>query len=70
MYPTAPDHENEKYSRPGVIPNPSVAQPANYHVPPYITRVHVPAAGGPGNKWSSGLCHCCDDPANCKYPRF
>ncbi|PON69106.1 PLAC8 motif-containing protein [Parasponia andersonii] len=68
MYPTAPDHHqhDQKYSSPGVIQNPSLAQPA-YHAPPYIARVQVPGAAG---KWSTGLCHCCDDPANCMVTCF
>nr|AFM43804.1 fruit weight 2.2-1 protein [Dimocarpus longan] len=28
--------------------------------PPYIARVRVQAG-----QWSTGFCHCCDDPANC-----
>ena len=63
MYPTAPDHQSEKYSSPGVIQNPGLAQPAYHIAPPYISQVHVPGTAG---KWSTGLCHCCDDPANCK----
>lgn len=45
------------------IPNPK-SQPCNIPPAPYINtslpRPHVGAG-----KWSTGLCHCCDDPANC-----
>lgn len=70
MYPSAPDdqypqekHAADRRPIPGLIPNPSMAQP--YHAP-YIPRLQVPAAAAAG-RWSTGLCHCCDDPANCTY---
>ncbi|GMN37609.1 hypothetical protein TIFTF001_006954 [Ficus carica] len=65
MYNSAPDqYPQEKYAAdnpsPGIIGNPNIAQP--YHAA-YIQRPPtVPSAAG---RWSSGLCHCCDDPANC-----
>ncbi|XP_024029006.1 protein PLANT CADMIUM RESISTANCE 2 [Morus notabilis] len=73
MYPSAPDDQypQEKHAAdgrpsPGIIPNPSMAQP--YHAP-YIPRLQVPAAAAAG-RWSTGLCHCCDDPANCMVTCF
>ncbi|XP_030485717.2 protein PLANT CADMIUM RESISTANCE 3 [Cannabis sativa] len=82
MYPTAPaeddEYDNKKYSSPTVNnnnqnQNPSLAQPAyphhhHHHHVPYITRMPVP--GTATGKWSSGLCHCCDDPANCMVTCF
>ncbi|KAJ4716326.1 protein PLANT CADMIUM RESISTANCE 2-like [Melia azedarach] len=50
------------------IPNPK-SQPCNIPPAPYINtslpRPHVGAG-----KWSTGLCHCCDDPANCRVTCF
>ncbi|KAL5541098.1 hypothetical protein UlMin_043384 [Ulmus minor] len=69
MYPTVPDHDHhvndhEKYGG-DRHPSPAIAQPA-YHAAPYISRVPSGVAG----EWSSGLCHCCDDPANCMVTCF
>lgn len=67
MYPTAPEydkHAAEHY--PGAVPvsgTPNTAPPQPY-APPYI-HYGRPVHGG-AVKWSTGLCHCCDDPANCK----
>ncbi|XP_057957897.1 cell number regulator 1-like isoform X2 [Malania oleifera] len=33
--------------------------PDQPHPPPYISSTAV------ATRWSTGLCHCCDDPANC-----
>ena len=43
-------------------PTPPPAQP---YVAPYVVQC-------PGGtiRWSTGLCHCTDDPANCKYPKI
>ncbi|KAF5444384.1 hypothetical protein F2P56_036866 [Juglans regia] len=67
MYPSAPPeydkHAAEHY--PGAVPvsgTPNTAPPQLY-APPYI-HYGRPVHGG-AVKWSTGLCHCCDDPANC-----
>lgn len=42
-------------------PNPLAGQPAGA---PYISpRGRLVRSG----EWSTNLCHCCDDPANCKH---
>ncbi|KAK8665317.1 hypothetical protein V6N13_005487 [Hibiscus sabdariffa] len=56
-YPTA--------GHPGLVPAsgfPNI-QPHPIHHHPYISR--VPSAPIQG-RWTSGLCHCFDDPVNCK----
>ncbi|XP_058089348.1 protein PLANT CADMIUM RESISTANCE 3-like [Magnolia sinica] len=68
MYPSNPQ-AYEKYgpeTHPIPVPMPpSTGHPTapmqNYSAPPYM---NVQARHGSG-QWSSGLCHCCDDPANC-----
>ncbi|KAF8410052.1 hypothetical protein HHK36_002572 [Tetracentron sinense] len=49
------------------IPNNRTTQ---HYPPPYISSnipIQVPGAAG---QWSTGLCHCCDDPANCVITCF
>lgn len=38
--------------------------PKQPYVPHPLLSPHVVAGRVPG-RWSTGLCHCCDDPANC-----
>ncbi|KAJ6748478.1 DUF614 FAMILY PROTEIN-RELATED [Salix purpurea] len=38
-----------------------------YTYAPHMAMRHAPGVAG---KWSSGLCHCCDDPANCVITCF
>jgi hypothetical protein len=67
MYPTV--HDYEKYAAghgsgpvpASGIPNTFATQP---NAPPY--RSPSMLAHGVAGKWSTGLCYCCDDPANCK----
>ncbi|KAJ7967453.1 putative Plant cadmium resistance 2 [Quillaja saponaria] len=66
MYHTTQEHD--KYSaerQPGSVPASGVPDysPAQPYVPPYISsRSRAP---GFTRQWSTGLCHCCDNPANC-----
>ncbi|KAJ7946043.1 putative Plant cadmium resistance 2 [Quillaja saponaria] len=66
MYPAV--HEHEKYaaeSHPGSVHASGVQDysPAQAYVPPYISpHVRAPRVT---RQWSTGLCHCCDNPANC-----
>ncbi|KAF6139084.1 hypothetical protein GIB67_010810 [Kingdonia uniflora] len=76
MYPSHP-HENEKNSPgQGVLPNlvtPPVSSAPGY--PPSATQYYRPPNTSTSlrvhqvraytEQWSTGLCHCCDDPANC-----
>ncbi|KAJ6907510.1 cell number regulator 1-like [Populus alba x Populus x berolinensis] len=48
--------DNPKYAPQGYPMNISTRQP----YPPYISSATATAT-----RWSTGLCHCCDDPANC-----
>eukprot|EP00257_Ricinus_communis_P026516 XP_025013930.1 cell number regulator 2 isoform X2 [Ricinus communis] len=52
MYP--PYQGRAKYPSQGYAMNIHTTQP------PYIS-----SANPTGTRWSTGLCHCCDDPANC-----
>eukprot|EP00258_Populus_trichocarpa_P021570 XP_024437589.1 protein PLANT CADMIUM RESISTANCE 2 [Populus trichocarpa] len=40
--------------------------------PMYTYALHMAVGHAPGvaRKWSTGLCHCCDDPANCLITCF
>ena len=67
MYPAVHDYETYASEHgPGPvlasgIPNTSPTRP---YAPPYVSpgmSAHVVAG-----KWSTGLCYCCDNPANCK----
>ncbi|BFG41806.1 hypothetical protein CerSpe_280800 [Prunus speciosa] len=77
MYPTAPpddekypaDHNHQNIANPVPVPglnNPSVLR--TYTPPPYAYNTQ-PSGHVRGN-WSTGLCHCCDDPANCMITAF
>ena len=44
------------------FPNPSLAPP---YAAPYVVQYPDGTI-----RWSTGLCHCTDDPGNCKYPKF
>lgn len=64
MYPTVP-HDERHY--PG-ISNTNIqlnTPPQAYAAQPEYIVSGRPTYGGVG-KWSTGLCHCCDDPANCE----
>lgn len=64
MYPTVP-HDERHY--PG-ISNTNIQlniPPQAYAAQPEYIVSGRPTYGGVG-KWSTGLCHCCDDPANCE----
>ena len=50
--------DNPKYAPQGYPMNISTGQP----YPPYISSATAIATA---TRWSTGLCHCCDDPANC-----
>ena len=64
MYPPAHGYEKRAGEHHIPPPFPASAPPQRYNAPPYIASVVQPyvVAG----RWSTGLCHCCDDPANCK----
>lgn len=76
MYPTAPHDEHYKYAAdhnhhhvhiPNPVPDASGLNSPNLagtYAPPYIYTVLSNSVRARGN-WSTGLCHCCDDPANC-----
>jgi len=69
MYPLVHDHEKQAGYQHHPAPLPASGHPNTSHspqpyAPPYIAS-GVRAHAVPG-KWSTGLCHCCDDPANCK----
>lgn len=57
MYPPVDDVHGHS---PGGLPASGIpsAPPPPYMVP----RLRIPGHGG---QWSTGFCHCCDDPANC-----
>ncbi|KAK4712216.1 hypothetical protein R3W88_006729 [Solanum pinnatisectum] len=57
MYPTV-HQDNGKFSGEGFNPGP-MKQP--YVPPPH----YASAPGATTARWSTGLCHCFDDPANC-----
>ncbi|XP_062177682.1 cell number regulator 9-like [Alnus glutinosa] len=68
MYPLVHDHEKQAGDQHHPAPFPASGHPNTSHspqpyAPPYIAS-GVRAHAVPG-KWSTGLCHCCDDPANC-----
>lgn len=72
MYPTAPDHEkyagdHDHHIPAGHVPAPGLSPHgvARVYAPPYIVST-ARSSRHVGGAWSSGLCHCCDDPANCK----
>ncbi|CAK7336607.1 unnamed protein product [Dovyalis caffra] len=56
MYP--PVHDHQRPSLVSGVPNPNPIHP----YPPHMAMWHAPVVAG---KWSTGLCHCCDNPANC-----
>ncbi|XP_010269371.1 PREDICTED: protein PLANT CADMIUM RESISTANCE 2-like [Nelumbo nucifera] len=74
MYPSAPHNQGAYTPEAHGGPVPASGVP---HTPPtqayaagYIARntpFKAPAVGMP---WSTGLCHCCDDPANCVITCF
>jgi hypothetical protein len=71
MYPPVHDLEKQAGDQHHPAPFPASGHPNTSHspqpyasAPPYIaTGVRAHAVPG---RWSTGLCHCCDDPANCK----
>ncbi|KAA8536192.1 hypothetical protein F0562_028670 [Nyssa sinensis] len=67
MYPSPHDHGNygaDDYSR-GAFPSSGLPKPGpGQPYPPRNSPSSVQHRGVPG-RWSSNLCHCCDDPANC-----
>ncbi|KAK1288714.1 Cell number regulator 1 [Acorus calamus] len=72
MYPSAP-HEYGKYgagASPVPTPPAGIQQPY-YAAPPYVAPT---SRGGSRNvlpgQWSTGLCHCCDEPSNCLITTF
>ncbi|XP_062177681.1 cell number regulator 2-like [Alnus glutinosa] len=75
MYPPVHDHEKRAGDQPHPAPFPASGHPNTSHspppyvsAPPYI-ETGVRAHAVPG-RWSTGLCHCCDDPANCLITCF
>ncbi|XP_068641100.1 protein PLANT CADMIUM RESISTANCE 2-like [Aristolochia californica] len=61
MYPhSGHEHTPEAYPVP-VAPAQGISKSSNQ---PYFLPFSGPAHHGP-RQWSTGLCHCCDDPANC-----
>ncbi|OMO56693.1 hypothetical protein CCACVL1_26354 [Corchorus capsularis] len=56
-------HGNAKYTPAGY---PATAMNVPHH--PHVSPFHGTAASAAG--WSTGLCHCCDDPANCVITCF
>ncbi|KAL6213421.1 hypothetical protein ACLB2K_012868 [Fragaria x ananassa] len=75
MYPTAPDHENyaghdHDHHVPGhEVPDLSPHGVGRVYAPPYVVSTGH-SARHVGGEWSTGLCHCCDDPANCMITCF
>ncbi|GKV22525.1 hypothetical protein SLEP1_g32389 [Rubroshorea leprosula] len=69
MYPTV--HDTHRYSAEGhpvTIPASGVPEhsPAPPYAPPYITATtSLPRALPAQGQWTTGLCHCFDDPVNC-----
>lgn len=61
MYPSVP-HEHDKYAADG----PPIHSPGGPYIPPYVISSSV-RSQGLAVPWSTGLCHCCDDPVNCMY---
>ncbi|XP_062175942.1 protein PLANT CADMIUM RESISTANCE 2-like isoform X1 [Alnus glutinosa] len=75
MYPPVHDHEKQAGDQHHPAPFPASGHPNTSHspqpyasAPPYIAS-GVRAHAVPG-RWSTGLCHCCDDPANCLITCF
>ena len=71
MYPTALDHEkypghdHDHHIPAGQVPAMSPHGVPRVYAPPYVVNT-VRSTRPVGGEWSTGLCHCCDDPANCK----
>ncbi|RWW08068.1 hypothetical protein GW17_00028509 [Ensete ventricosum] len=65
MYPSLSPHLHDKYGM--TIP---VPVPPESHSSPYTSSAMPGRARGSITPWSTGLCHCMDDPGNCKntYP--
>lgn len=59
MYPP-PSYDNAKYSQ-GYQPDAMNIRPRQPFPPSNLAT---------GTRWSTGLCHCCDDPANCLITCF
>ncbi|XXG86630.1 hypothetical protein AAC387_Pa11g1491 [Persea americana] len=72
MYTSQPQ-AHEKYGQearsfPVPVPPNDPLQPS-YH-PPYAPSNMFIQSRNASGRWSTGLCHCCDDPANCLITCF
>ncbi|KAM3363531.1 Cell number regulator 1 [Capsicum baccatum] len=66
MYPTSVNQDYGKFSCEGYHPGPMKQPP--YNVPHYASAAGMPVHSSATTNtvaWSTGLCHCFDDPANC-----
>ncbi|KAF3614825.1 Cell number regulator 1 [Capsicum annuum] len=66
MYPTSVNQDYGKFSCEGYHPGPMKQPP--YNVPHYASPAGMPVHSSATTNtvaWSTGLCHCFDDPANC-----
>lgn len=69
MYPSAPN-DHERYTADGhPSPVPAPGYLGHNHSEPYVPPYNITRTSSIdlGVAWSTGLCHCCDDPGNCKY---
>lgn len=71
MYPTAVVYDNKQGAEqyPGPFPAsglPNIS-PTQHYARPYVQTGSGALAHGVAGRWSTGLCHCFDDPANCKH---
>lgn len=71
MYPTAVvyDHKQRAEQYPGPVPVsglPNISSTPHY-ARPYVHTGSSVLAYGVAGRWSTDLCHCFDDPANCKH---
>ncbi|KAL6218808.1 hypothetical protein ACLB2K_012017 [Fragaria x ananassa] len=75
MYPTALDHEkypghdHDHHIPAGQVPAMSPHGVPRVYAPPHVVNT-VRSTRHVGGEWSTGLCHCCDDPANCLITFF
>ncbi|XP_050210911.1 cell number regulator 2-like [Mercurialis annua] len=74
-YNQQPNYRAEHGPNPGGAANPSPVESYAAAAPPayasyFSTSMHMRRPPSTRVEWSTGLCHCCDDPANCVITCF